>query len=437
MPKQNNNTIVHIQDVWKRYYSNSNQRPRTLKSAVASRFRYWTERDAYWALQGVDLQIKKGQTVGLIGNNGAGKSTLLRLIGGLSRPTRGKIIQHGRLGSLLELGAGFSPEFTGRESVITGSIISGLTRKEALARLDKVVEFAELQDFINSPIRTYSSGMWVRLAFATEISLEPDVLLVDEVLAVGDMAFQKKCLNYIMGMKEQGKTIIVVSHSMDQIQQVCDEVVWLEHGRVRAQGTTREIVERYKNRVFESVVPLETSKAETNRQPQLVAVGSANDSSNPTAEPGLRATAPVRERRDGSIGLKFDSATICDETGRPVKTILTGSPLILKINYTAYQPLVRPIFMVTLRDAEGYKCYEINTQEDGTYLEHIEEGPGSFNLYFGSLPLVNGKYSFSLGAYSQNWDYTFEYRNQICEFQVEGPITGSGIVHVAHRWQLD
>ncbi len=442
--------VVEINDVWKRYYVNSGQRPRTIKSAVASRFRYWADRESYWALQGVSLEISEGKTVGLIGNNGAGKSTLLRLIGGLSKPTKGKISRKGRLGSLLELGAGFSQEATGRESVITGSIIAGLTRKEALARLEKVVEFAELQDFIDSPVRTYSSGMFVRLAFSTEINLDPDILLVDEVLAVGDLAFQKKCLNHILGMKEKGKTIIVVSHSMEQINAVCDEVVWLEHGKVRAQGQTKEIIERYRNRVFEKGSQLSPAAAkaaaiailpETETSPkksELVAVAgasAANSTSVARNETGFRPTAPTKEMRTGATNIEFDEIQLFDETGQPVKTLLSGDPLVLQINYTAQTAVNQPIFMVTLRNADGLKCYEVNSQEDGTLVGQLPPGAHHLNMYFGSLPLVRGSYFISLGVYAQNWNETYEYRYKACSFEVEGPTTGSGIVHLTHRWE--
>ncbi len=429
--------MLEIQDVWKRYYHNANQRPRTLKNAVADRFRYWADREAYWALQGVNLEIAEGQTVGLIGNNGAGKSTLLRLIGGLSRPTRGKITRRGRLGSLLELGAGFSPEFTGRESVITGSIIAGLTRKEALARLEKVVEFAELEDFIDSPLRTYSSGMFVRLAFSTEINLDPDILLVDEVLAVGDMGFQKKCLNHIIGMKEQGKTIIVVSHALEQIQLVCDEVVWLEHGKVRAQGGTQEIIERYKNRVFEKTAGLSAPVAPSSaRRLNPVPVLSTGGVSQAETHSTTTATAPARENRTGVQELEFEPTLLYDEGGQPVKKIGSGDPLIVQLNYTVHQPVVEPIFVVTLRNHDGLKCYEVNSQEDGASVGLVE-GSHSLNLFLGALPLLPGTYSLSVGAFSQNWEYTYEYLHQTCSFQVDGPTTGSGIVHIPHRWQGD
>lgn len=439
-PPASTTTVVEIKDVWKGYYLEAKNRPKTLKSALVSRFGYRGSRDKYWALQGVNLKIPQGRTVGIIGNNGAGKSTLLRLISGLSRPTRGKITRQGKLGSLLELGAGFNTEFTGRENVITGSILAGLTRLEAEASLEKVVAFAELQDFIDSPLRTYSSGMFVRLAFSTEINLDPDILLVDEVLAVGDLAFQKKCLNYIAQMKQKGKTIIVVSHSMDHVQSICDEVVWLEHGRVRAQGSAKEVIARYKNRIFETLDQLEITPK--TKEPALQsALKPGPGETGPVAVEGDLAGAsatgpsgPDRDLRRGNPPITLKSVTLLNDLGQPVNTIMSGDPVVLQVLYHAFEP-VQPIFMVGLSSTADENCYEVSSEQDGVVFGNLE-GEGSFNLYLGSLPLVRGSYKFWIGIYSQDWKQSYDYRPDVGELYVEGATTGSGTVYIAHRWQV-
>ncbi|HEX2915646.1 MAG TPA: ABC transporter ATP-binding protein [Chloroflexia bacterium] len=443
--------VIDVDNVWKRYYLHNN-RPWSLKSALLSRFNYWSTREEFWALQGVNLKIEKGRTVGLIGNNGAGKSTLLRLISGLSRPTRGRIERQGRLGSLLELGAGFNAEFTGRENVITGSILAGQTRQEALENLEKVIKFAELEDFVDSPVRTYSSGMFVRLAFSTQINLDPDILLVDEVLAVGDLGFQKKCINHLLEMKKQGKTIVVVSHSMSQIQAICDEVVWLEHGRVRTQGPTREIIGQYQNRIFEKASQVVTaaqsrhakdlqSKKEILLNGLLAGSGENNAVATldeiDSSENGKTAlpTAPRRDQRQGSQEIEIKSATLLDENGDPVKKLTSGEPLILHVNYKAFERIEQPIFQVCLLNDENIKCYEISTEGDGAFLGQVE-GDGYFNLSFGSLPLLRGNYYFSVGAYSQNWERIFDYKSKLCNLLIEGETPGEGVIFPPHRWQV-
>lgn len=201
--------------------------------------------DVFWALQDIDLQIKQGETVGLIGHNGSGKSTLLKLITKIIYPTVGTIQTRGRVSSLLELGAGFHPDFTGRENIYINASIFGLSKKEIDRKLNDIIAFSELEGFIDSPIRTYSSGMYIRLAFAVAVHVEPQILLMDEILAVGDANFQKKCIEKIKEFKKQGITIVFVSHNMEDVYQICDRVVWLDHGRIKAIGDTEKIGREY------------------------------------------------------------------------------------------------------------------------------------------------------------------------------------------------
>ena len=201
--------------------------------------------DDFWALSDINLTIEKGTTVGLIGHNGSGKSTLLKLITKIIYPTLGTITTHGRVSSLLELGAGFHPDFSGRENIYINASIFGLSKKEIDRRLESIIEFSELRDFIDSPIRTYSSGMYTRLAFSVAVHVDPDILLIDEILAVGDVNFQKKCINQIKEFKKRGVTMVFVSHNMADVLEICDSVVWLEKGKIREMGKTDEIAGRY------------------------------------------------------------------------------------------------------------------------------------------------------------------------------------------------
>ena len=222
---------IHVEAVSKRFRLYAKDRPYTLQETLVRGFRKLRVQEEFWALQDVSLEVAAGEMVGVIGRNGAGKSSLLRLAGGIGRPDRGRIVVDGRLGALIDLGAGFHPELTGRENVYMNGVISGLTRRQVSAILDDIVAFAELEDFIDSPVRTYSSGMQLRLAFAVAVHVQPEVLLVDEVLAVGDLGFKRKCLDRIDELRSQGAAILFVTHDLVQAQQICNRVVWLNKGR--------------------------------------------------------------------------------------------------------------------------------------------------------------------------------------------------------------
>lgn len=197
-------------------------------------------------LENINLDIKKGESVALIGINGSGKSTLLKLITGILYPNKGKIKTHGKVTSLLELGAGFHPDFTGRENIYFNASIFGLTKEEIESRLDKIIEFSELQDFIDNPVRTYSSGMYMRLAFSVAINVDADILLIDEILAVGDQHFQKKCMNKLQELKNSNKTIVIVSHSLDNVEKLCDRAVWIHEGKIKMNGISKDVITEYK-----------------------------------------------------------------------------------------------------------------------------------------------------------------------------------------------
>ena len=231
-----------VKDVYKdfkQYYDKAN----TLKEKLL----FWNRNDneVLHILQGINLKIEKGKMVALIGTNGSGKSTLLKLMTKIIYPNKGEIIVNGKLASLLELGAGFHPDFSGRENIYFNASIFGMTRKEIDKRIDDIIEFAELENFIDNPIRTYSSGMYMRLAFSVAINVDADILLIDEILAVGDQHFQDKCHAKMKELKKQGKTLVFVSHSMPTVNEFCDEAVWLQNGKIRMIGKTKEVTDKY------------------------------------------------------------------------------------------------------------------------------------------------------------------------------------------------
>lgn len=237
--KENAIEIKHVTKSFKIYYDKAS----TLKEHLL----FWkrNENELYTALKDINLDIKKGETVGLIGVNGSGKSTLLKLMTKIIYPTKGEIITHGKLTSLLELGAGFHQDFTGRENIYFNAAIFGLTRQEIDKRLAEIIEFSELGEFIDNPVRTYSSGMYMRLAFSIAINVDAEILLIDEILAVGDQHFQEKCFNKLQELKESDKTIVIVSHSLDQIENLCTRAIWINNGLVEMDDTPSKVIPEY------------------------------------------------------------------------------------------------------------------------------------------------------------------------------------------------
>ena len=258
MPKKSETTgdvtgttanAVEVRDVEKTYRRYGRRRQfGTLKSALLSGrvLRDLRPDDTFQALKGVSFDVREGKTFGIVGRNGSGKSTMLKLIAGIGQPTAGSVTVAGRISALIELGAGFHPEISGRDNVYINGMMLGLTKREVSARFDEIVEFAELEDFIDAPVKTYSSGMYMRLGFAVAVHVDPEVLLVDEVLAVGDEAFTHKCLDKFSEFRRKGRTVLLVTHSLDLVTTFCDEVLWLDDGRVREQGDPRRVIDAYR-----------------------------------------------------------------------------------------------------------------------------------------------------------------------------------------------
>lgn len=240
--KEKEDYAIEVQDVYKTFNVYLDK-----ANSLKEKMLFWkrNRKEVREVLRGINLNIKRGEAVALIGVNGSGKSTLLKLMTKIIYPNKGKIIINGKLTSLLELGAGFHPDFSGRENIYFNASIFGLTKKQIDDRLDQIIEFSELRDFIDNPVRTYSSGMFMRLAFAVAINVDADILLVDEILSVGDQHFQEKCINKMKQLKEEGKTMVFVTHSLDSARELCDRAVWLSNGVLKLDGKTDEVIEKY------------------------------------------------------------------------------------------------------------------------------------------------------------------------------------------------
>ena len=354
-------TVIQIEDVSKRFVI---RKEKSLKERLVNFGRSNLHKEDFWALRNVDLEIAAGSTVGLIGPNGSGKSTLLKAIGGIIQPTSGTVRLRGRLAALLELGAGFHPDLTGRENVYLNAAILGLTQAETDRHFDAIVDFSGIEPFIDTQVKFYSSGMYVRLAFAVAIHVDPDVLLVDEVLAVGDEPFQRKCMDRIRGFQAEGRTIVLVTHSLDQVADLCDRAVVLEHGVVQADGPPRDAL-RVLRADFEVARQEEAERSKGRSE---------------VAEPRtLRARiAGVEVRTPG------------DPSAAP--TIAPGEPLTLDVVVDADERLDSWILGVGIDTPLGTVVYGTNTQLLGTPLEPLE-GSARYRFELPAVFLGEGEYT--------------------------------------------
>jgi lipopolysaccharide transport system ATP-binding protein len=408
---------IVAQGLGKRFRRYSPDRPRTFQDAILHSLRGLKVEEEFWALRDINLSVERGKMAGVIGPNGAGKSTLLRLIGGVGRPDAGRVAVNGRIGALIDLGAGFHPDLTGRENVFINGIISGLTRREVASQFDAIVDFAELADFIDSPIRTYSTGMQMRLAFAVAAHIEPEILLIDEVLAVGDFSFQRKCLERIAQFKEQGCAIMLVSHDTTLVGQLCDEAIWLRSGRLAAHGPAEVVANQY----------VAEMKAETQRH-------------TPKTRPVLRAPSGVElrlnENRFGSLELEITAVRLCDDKGEHATELESGGALQVMIEYLAPEPIPAPIFGATISKEDGFICYDTSTAAAGIALPTIQ-GSGCVSLHLERIDLMGGNYYIDVGAYRADWTYAYDYHWHAYPLKIRPTPGERGVLRPPHYWEVD
>jgi lipopolysaccharide transport system ATP-binding protein len=358
----------------------------------------------FWALKNISFEIKKGETVGIIGRNGSGKSTLLQLICGTLNPTSGSIQTNGRIAALLELGSGFNPEFTGRENVYMNAAVLGLSKQEIDAHYDDIVAFADIGDFIDQPVKTYSSGMMVRLAFAVQAQVSPDILIVDEALAVGDAKFQAKCFDQLKRLKDSGTSILLVTHSSEQIVTHCTSALLLESGNALEVGQPRSVVNRYMDLLFGK--EKKSDAANLASTVPAFAVNAANPEATLSYTEDMFATRPgynPHEYRwgDGSAAiLDFDLSA--DGESYP-SAITTGQNIILVISLRFLSDLVRPVLGITIKTKEGVTVYGVNS-ETLEVDEFKSLGQNSQAAYIKAAfrcRLASGDYFISLGIASR------------------------------------
>ena len=404
---------------------------RTLKSALltGSVLSDLRPEETFTALDGVSFEVPRGATFGMIGENGSGKSTLLKLVAGITRPTRGSLAVEGRVSALIELGAGFHPEISGRENVSINGIMLGLTRKEVERRFDEIVDFAELREFIDAPVKTYSSGMYMRLGFAVAIHVDPDVLLIDEVLAVGDEAFTRKCLDKIAEFHRRGKTILFVTHSLGLVEKMCEDVLWLRHGRTADRGDPKRVVDAYLTYVAGG-----EEEALVRSQPAATAaLATTPEEPAPQATPGEAGSASgYRPGRWGGREIEIRAVRLLDARGRERHVFVPGETVTLALSVHAREAVDDFVFGVGLFSAEGARVYGTNTDIEGFSPRRIV-GEAEVRLTLEGLSLVEGTYLVDLAAHRRDGT-PYDYLRGLHSFRVKSRVKDVGVYRPLHQW---
>lgn len=406
------NNAIEVQNVskhFKVYYDKGSQ----LKERVLFR-----KRNAYenrLVLDNISFSVKKGEAVGLVGKNGCGKSTTLKLLTKIIYPNSGSISMSGRVSSLIELGAGFHPDMSGRENIYTNAAIFGLTKREIDARLNDIIAFSELEKFIDNPVRTYSSGMYMRLAFSVAINVNADILLIDEILAVGDANFQAKCFNKLREIKAEGTTIVIVSHSLGQIEQICDRSIWIKDGKIQLEGPPKNVHLEYLD--YMNTERMELAERERTRRE---AEGSE---------------AVKKKKRYGSMDCKFTDIKLLDKSGSEQKTFRTGEAMKLILNYHCEKKVTDAVFGFGIFRSDGLWCYGTNTRIDRMDNFDIERD-GSYEVDLKELMLIPGEYWIDV-TIEYGEGNPVDYYREALRFEVVSKVSDVGVVRIPHEWTLN
>ena len=368
-------------------------------------FRRRSYHDIFYALNDVNIHVKKGEMIGFIGENGSGKSTLLKIITGVLTPTSGEMQINGNIAALLELGSGFNPEYSGYDNIYLNGMVLGFTKEQVDEMVDDIISFADIGDHLYQPVKTYSSGMFVRLAFAVAINVDPEILIVDEALAVGDLEFQLKCMEKFTEFRNAGKTILFVSHDVNAVRRFCDRVYWLKNGVVENEGETMEVTEEYENflkRKSLKTVDREKSVVEEHSAPEIVTV---------------------------------DSATLLDENLEPVDIVEQNSTVYVKVEYTVKDESPKnPVLGVAIRTVQNHYVCGLNTLLDKTAIPW-KKGKNVFYIKYPNMSLLSGEYYFDVAFFEENATVPFVYKTKYVTMFITGKYVGEGIVVLDHEWK--
>jgi lipopolysaccharide transport system ATP-binding protein len=410
---------VHVENVSKRFRRQTVQPSTTLKSAVVDFFLKRNPEESvptFQVLNDITFSVPDGQTLGIIGRNGSGKSTLLKLLAGIYRPDGGKIVVRGKVGALLELGAGFHPEFSGRENILINGIILGLSKREVREQLDDIIRFADLEAFIDEPVKTYSVGMYMRLGFSVAVHADPDILLIDEILAVGDEAFHQRCFDKLAELRRRGKTIIVVSHDLSTVSRWCDVVVWLEEGRIQVQGMPQRVIDLYRQRV--AAEETEMAIAAHHRIEEEVGQAGAAETSN----------------RWGSREVEITSVKMLHPSGQERYVYQCGEPARVLIHYRVHRHVPDTVFGIAIVRGDGLWCYGTNTAIAGVPLPPLGD-EGSVEVLLERLDLVAGSYYLDVAVHAQD-GYPYDYHHELYAFAMKSNLQEVGVFRIPHSWVI-
>ena len=398
---------IDVRDVSKRFRLAHGQY-KTVKERIIHGGRRKSTED-FWALSGVSLEVSQGETVGILGRNGSGKSTLLKCICGILQPSSGEVVVRGKLAGLLELGAGFHPDLTGRENVYLNGSLLGMSKREVDNVFDEIVEFSELEEFIDGPVKFYSSGMYVRLGFAVAVNVDPDILVVDEVLAVGDERFQRKCIDRVTQLKKEGRTILLVTHAPDLVRAICDRGVVLSHGQLVGEGEPGEATRIFREGLMAEGAALAVP------DPTLVAV--------PAVPIDSTKALPIDERP-----VRIRSVDRVYSGDNSVPYMSTGDGLTIEVNFEALRPVEDVVFSLELRSEDGRPVVRTDTSIIGMVID-VPQGPGLMHFGIPTVPLLDGSFTIALGIQSRS-GILYDWQEEAGSFEVMNPGRTTGSVYM-------
>ena len=392
-------TVIEINHLTKKYdmYKKPSDR---LKEALSPTRK--TYHEVFYALNDVNVKVEKGEMIGFIGENGSGKSTILKIITGVLTPSEGEVKIEGNIAALLELGSGFNPEYSGYENIFLNGMVLGYSREEMAEKVDDIINFADIGDHLYQPVKTYSSGMFVRLAFAVAINVDPDILIVDEALAVGDLEFQLKCMEKFTELRNAGKTILFVSHDVNAVRRFCDRVYWLKNGVVEAEGETMEITENFLKKKSLKTVDRENSSSEDFSAYDIVEVKSA-------------------ELLDGNL--------------QPLEIVEQDSKVVIKVVYNVKDDSIKkPVLGVAIRTVDNNYVCGLNTLLDEESIPW-KKGENVFYLEYEKMALLGGEYYFDVALFEENATVPLVYKTRYLTMFISGKYVGEGIVVLDHKWK--
>lgn len=395
-------TVIEINHLTKKYdmYKKPSDR---LKEALSPTRK--TYHEVFYALNDVNVKVEKGEMIGFIGENGSGKSTILKIITGVLTPSEGEVKIEGNIAALLELGSGFNPEYSGYENIFLNGMVLGYSREEMSEKVDDIINFADIGDHLYQPVKTYSSGMFVRLAFAVAINVDPDILIVDEALAVGDLEFQLKCMEKFTELRNAGKTILFVSHDVNAVRRFCDRVYWLKNGVVEAEGETMEITETYENFL---------------KKKSLKTVDRENSSSEDFSAYDI---------------VEVKSAELLDGNLQPLEIVEQDSKVVIKVVYNVKDDSIKkPVLGVAIRTVDNNYVCGLNTLLDEESIPW-KKGENVFYLEYEKMALLGGEYYFDVALFEENATVPLVYKTRYLTMFISGKYVGEGIVVLDHKWK--